>query len=229
MKSYKNGASSVVRPENLSETVSKIINSIILSKFKYFDTKEELFNEAYCACFEYVAKNSKERSVVGIIYKRAYGAICDYINKNQSLVKITKNKSSKNYLYKYQSEDNDSLTEGDILVKNAKDKIDFSEETSVYNLIDNSIYSDPFEKLSEEEDHKNNYSLAIKIEEFVKSDFSKRDQYIFDNRVKGNLKLKEVADGLNISTQRVSYIEKQICFKLKDKFNLHQIGAMCNN
>ena len=41
---------------------------------------------------------------------------------------------------------------------------------------------------------------------------------LYEDKVKE--KLKNVANDLKISAQRVSYIQKQICIKLKDKFQL---------
>lgn len=229
MKNSKIGASPVVRPENLTETVSKIINSIITSKFSHFLSRDELFNEAFCSCFEYLNKDLEKRSYVGVIYKRAYGAISDYINASQSSVKITKNKDSKNYLYKNQKELEEGLNEGDILVRNAKNNIQFSEEIEMTHLVDSSVYNNPFEKLTMEEEEENNQLLAEKIEDFVNSNFSSKEKLVFLKRIKGNTKLKEVANDLNVSTQRVGYIQKQLCFKLKDEFNLHHNTLMCNN
>ena len=229
MKKLKNGASSAVRPENLTETVSKVINSIITSKFSHYLSREELFNEAFCACFEYLNKDLVNRSYVGVIYKRAHGAISDYVNASQSSVKITKNKDSKGHLYKYQSEAEEEMSNGDRLVRNAKDNVEFSEEIEMTYLTDNSLYNNPFELLSLEEEEKNNQLLAEKIEDFVNSNFSNKEKLVYLKRIKGNTKLKEVANDLNVSTQRVGYIQKQLCFKLKDKFNLHHDNLMCNN
>ncbi len=229
MKDFKHGASSVIRPEKLTETVSKIINSIISSKFSYFLSREELFNEAFCSCFEYLNKDIKKRSYVGVIYKRAHGAISDYVNASKSSVKITKNKDSKGHLYKYQCEADEDLSDGDILVKNAKDNVEFSKEIEMAYLADNSLYNDPFEILSLGEQEKNNQLLVEKIDDFVNSNFSNKEKLVYLNRIKGNTKLKEVANDLNVSIQRVGYIQKQLCVKLKGKFDLLHDNLICNN
>ena len=83
--------------------------------------------------------------------------------------------------------------------------------------------------MSLEEEEKNNQLLAEKIEDFVNTNFSNKEKLVYLKRIKGNTKLKEVANDLNVSTQRVGYIQKKVCFKLKDKFNLHHDNLMCNN
>ncbi|MDB2636799.1 sigma-70 family RNA polymerase sigma factor [Alphaproteobacteria bacterium] len=226
MKNTKIGASSVVRPEELESTISKLTNRIISDKYKYVSDREDLFNEGFCAAWEYVSENPSKRSVVALIYKRIFGALADFVNKNSSPVKITKNNESRKCLYQNSSISDEINSDGEILVRNAKMNIGLN-----LDIIEN--LADPFESpensFLKKEDEKQNREILDGILDFANQRFNSRDIKIFEMRLLNGKKLKDVSKELNISTQRISKLEKNICGSLNLEFGARFQNMICNN
>ena len=226
MKNTKTGASSVIRPEELESTISKLTNKIISDKYKHFSDREELFNEGFCAAWEYVSENPSKRSVVALIYKRIFGALADFVNKNSSPVKITKNNESRKCLYQNSSITDDASSDGEILVRNAKMDIGLNLDI-VENLAD--PFENPEKSFINKEDERQNKEIFKGILNFVNDNLNSRDMKIFEMRLLGDKKLKEVSKELKISTSRVSKLEKNICGSLSQQFGARFDNMMCNN
>lgn len=226
MTHTKIGASSVVRPENLEETICKLTNRVISDKYKFYSDREELFNEGFCAALEYVKENPTKRSVVALIYKRIFGALADFINRNSSSVKITKNRDSRRCLYQNANITDEANSEGELLVRNAKIDIGLN-----VDIVDN--LEDPFENPEEsfiaKEDERQNKEIFEGILDFVSQNLNSRDMKIFEMRLLGDKKLKDVSKELNISKARVNILEKKICGSLSQQFGARFQNMMCNN
>ena len=225
MTNTKKGASSVVRPDNIDSTVLKLTGTIISKKFKFFKDKRDLYNEAYCAALKYINEKPKERLFLGLIYKRIYGALTDYVNNEASIVKITKNKQSKLCLYQKYNID-DKSTDGEKFVKNAKQSVELSEEIINKTVSENNCIQ---KKIEGRENELQFTNLALEIKEYVNENFCKRDKEIFEKRILNSLKLKEVSRDINMSSQRVNILEKNICNNLKSQFGTRFQDLMCNN
>lgn len=226
MKNTKIGASSVVRPGELESTISKLTNKIISEKYKHFSDREELFNEGFCAAWEYVSENPNERSVVALIYKRIFGALADFVNRNSSIVKITKNRDSRRCLYQNANITDEANSEGELLVRNAKMDIGLNLDI-VENLVD--PFENPENLFINKEDGVQNKEICQGILDFVTKNLNSRDMKIFEMRLLGDKKLKEVSKELKISTSRVSKLEKNICGSLSQQFGARFQNMMCNN
>ena len=222
----KIGASSVVRPENLEETICKLTNRVISDKYKFYSDREELFNEGFCAAWEYVSENPNERSIVALIYKRIFGALADFINKNSSIVKITKNRDSRRCLYQNANITDEANSEGELLVRNAKMDIGLNLDI-VENLAD--PFENPENLFINKEDEMQNNEIFQGILNFVSQNLNSRDMKIFEMRLLGDKKLKEVSKELKISKSRVSKLEKNICGSLSLQFGARFQNIICNN
>jgi len=215
MKNTKTGASSVVRPGELESTISKLTNKIISDKYKHFLDREELFNEGFCAAWEYVSENPNERSVVALIYKRIFGALADFVNRD-----------SRRCLYKNANITDEANSEGELLVRNAKMDIGLNLDI-VENLVD--PFENPENLFINKEDGLQNKEICQGILDFVTQNLNSRDMKIFEMRLLGDKKLKEVSKELKISTSRVSKLEKNICGSLSQQFGARFHNMMCNN
>ena len=226
MKNTKIGASSVVRPEELESTIGKLTNRIISDRYKHVSDREDLFNEGFCAAWEYVSENPSKRSIVALIYKRIYGALADFVNKNSSPVKITKNNESRKCLYQNSNISEEINSDGEILVRNAKMNIGLN-----LDIIEN--LADPFEgpekSFLKKEYEKQNREILDGILNFANQKFNSRDIKIFKMRLLNGQKLKEVSKELNISSQRISKLEKNICGSLNLEFGARFQNTICNN
>lgn len=226
MKNNKTGVSSVVRPEELESTICKLTNRIISNKYKHVSDREDLFNEGFCAAWEYVSENPSKRSVVALIYKRIFGALADFVNKNSSAVKITKNNESRKCLYQNSSISDEINSDGEILVRNAKMNIGLNLDI-VENLAD--PFENPENSYINKEDERQNKEIFEGILNFVNDNLNSRDMKIFEMRLLGDKKLKEVSKELKISKSRVSILEKNICGSLSQEFGARFQNLICNN
>lgn len=226
MTNTKLGASSVVRPDQLTDTISRLTNRLISDRFTFYHDRADLFNEGFCAALEYVSENPKERSIVALLYKRIFGALSDYINKNSSVVKITKNKETKNCYYKNSEISEQLSSDGERRVKNAKQNIELNEDI-LNNLID--LNKNPEEVCLMNETSDEAKELLDGVLDFASENLNSRDHKIFEMRYLENKKLREVSKELNISTQRINKLEKNISNSLSLKFGGRFQEMMCNN
>lgn len=226
MKNTKTGASSVVRPQEIESTICKLTNKIISDKYNYVSDREELFNEGFCSAWEYVSESPSERSVVALIYKRIFGALADFVNKNSAPVKITKNKDSVRCLYQNANITDEANSEGEQLVRNAKMDIELNLDI-VENLAD--PFENPEKSFINKEDDRHNKEIFEGILDFVSQNLNSRDMKIFEMRLLGDKKLKDVSKKLNISKSRVNKIEKKICGSLSQQFGARFQNMMCDN